>query len=273
MNVTSASFAESRNIMDCDGTACGVDSCEANGQCWLDDFMQPRCKCSNNAYGTRCENQESCQINSCKNGGKCLRNGLCSCPNGWGGIYCDKQIPKLATPSFHGNSYLIVSPPHIPIKDKRGGGGNSGNGIILNRRRDQFKMSMNFSTINMDGMLFWSNNFKDERNFVGLGIENGHLKMASSLLKRNDNFTIDVPAGGFLADGAWHNVQIELSKKVVQITVDGRLVFLENNLLMDTSNIDDSRDFLQMDNHFYLGEYFMSHTLTPLLYIYICKHI
>lgn len=214
--------------------------------------MEPRCKCSNNAYGSRCEYQQSCQINACKNRGKCLRNGHCSCPNGWGGFYCDKHIPKLAAPSFHGNSYLIVSPPRIPIKDKRGG-----NGIVLNRRKDQFVISLNFSTIDMDGMLFWSNNHKSDQVFVGLGIEKGHLKMASNLLTTH-NSSIDVPAGGFLADGAWHNVQMEFTKKTIEIVVDDRLVFSENNLILGTSSIDDPKEFLQMENYFYLGSYYFT---------------
>lgn len=234
--------------MDCDGTACGADSCESNGQCWLNDSLEPQCKCSNSAFGPRCEYQESCQINSCKNRGKCQRSGYCSCPNGWGGFYCDKAITKHATPSFRGNSYLVVSPPRIPIKDKRG----SGPVLVLNRRKELFKVSLNFSTIDMDGLLFWSNSFKDNSVFLGLGIAKGHLKMASNLLKM-DNFTVDVPAGGFLADGGWHNVQIEFSKKFIEIIVDGRPVFLENNLVLDTSRIDDPQEFLQMENLFYLG--------------------
>lgn len=80
---------ESRNILDCDGTACGGDSCELGGHCWLDDRMQPHCKCPQNARGDRCQTYESCHVVSCKNGGYCMRTGECSCPNGWGGYYCE----------------------------------------------------------------------------------------------------------------------------------------------------------------------------------------
>lgn len=142
----------------------------------------------------------------------------------------------------------MVSPPRIPVKDKR----RSSTGVVLNRRTDQFKVSLNFSTIDMQGLLFWSNNYKDETVFLGMGIDGGHLKMVSNLLM-TDNATVDVPAGGFLADGAWHNVQIEFSKNYIEITIDGRPVFLENNLILDTSKIDDPQDFLQMENLFYLG--------------------
>lgn len=80
---------QSRNILDCDGTACGGDSCDLGGHCWLDDRLQPHCKCPQNARGDRCQISESCHIVSCKNGGSCLSSGECSCPNGWGGYYCE----------------------------------------------------------------------------------------------------------------------------------------------------------------------------------------
>lgn len=80
---------DSRNILDCDGTPCGGDSCELGGHCWLDEKMQPHCKCPSNSKGDRCEISESCKIVKCKNGGKCNLNGQCSCPNGWGGFYCE----------------------------------------------------------------------------------------------------------------------------------------------------------------------------------------
>lgn len=80
---------ESRNIRDCDGTACGGDSCESGGHCWLDEKLQPHCICPDYAKGDRCEYSETCKLIPCKNNGRCLRSGRCSCPNGWGGFYCE----------------------------------------------------------------------------------------------------------------------------------------------------------------------------------------
>lgn len=82
-------FIESRNIRDCDGTACGGDSCESGGHCWLDEKLQPHCICPDYAKGDRCEYSETCKLIPCKNNGRCLRSGRCSCPNGWGGFYCE----------------------------------------------------------------------------------------------------------------------------------------------------------------------------------------
>lgn len=82
-------YIASQNINDCDGTPCGGDSCESGGQCWLDESLQPHCKCPDNLRGERCEFQESCKYVKCKNNGKCSYRGQCDCPNGWGGFYCE----------------------------------------------------------------------------------------------------------------------------------------------------------------------------------------
>lgn len=82
-------YVASQNINDCDGTPCGGDSCESGGQCWLDELLQPHCKCPDNLRGSRCELQESCKYVKCKNNGKCSYRGQCDCPNGWGGFYCE----------------------------------------------------------------------------------------------------------------------------------------------------------------------------------------
>lgn len=80
---------ESRNIRDCDGTACGGDSCEGGGHCWLDEKLQPRCICPQYTKGARCEYPESCKLLPCRNNGYCAPNGRCSCTNGWTGFYCE----------------------------------------------------------------------------------------------------------------------------------------------------------------------------------------
>jgi protein eyes shut len=162
------SIREARNIQDCDGTACGEDSCQL-GTCWLDDKLQPHCKCPEYARGDRCEITESCRVIRCKNGGKCLRNGQCSCLNGWGGYYCEIATNKFATPSFKGNSYLIISPSRTPSKDKR-------NGPVYLQQNEQVNVMLNFSTISPDGLLFWQQSA--DHQYIGVGMQNGHVKVS-----------------------------------------------------------------------------------------------
>lgn len=87
--LNSENIIESQNIEDCDGTPCGEDSCESGGECWLDDSLNPHCKCPKFTSGNRCEVVENCKLISCKNGGKCLESGNCLCSIGWMGRFCD----------------------------------------------------------------------------------------------------------------------------------------------------------------------------------------
>ncbi|KAH8413382.1 hypothetical protein KR009_010472 [Drosophila setifemur] len=211
-------IVESRNIRDCDGTACGGDSCESGGHCWLDEKLQPHCICPEYAKGDRCEYSETCKLIPCKNNGRCLRSGRCSCPNGWGGFYCEIAMSKPTTPSFRGNSYLILPPPRIPMKDKRRGPS------LYVRPREAIQVSLNFSTIEPDGLLLWSEHEKNK--FLGLGLESGHLKLASNLLG-SSNDTVRAPASGFIADGAWHWTSVLLDRSRLELQLDGEVIFTE----------------------------------------------
>ncbi|CAD7079574.1 unnamed protein product [Hermetia illucens] len=209
---------ESRNIRDCDGTACGGDSCESGGHCWLDEKLQPHCICPEYAKGDRCEFSESCKLVPCKNNGRCLRSGRCSCLNGWGGFYCEIAMNKPTTPNFRGNSYLVLPPPRIPVKDKRKGPS------MYIRAKDSLAISLNFSTIEPNGLLLWSG--RDNSRFLGLGLQNGHLKLATNLLASNNN-SVDAPSGGYLADGGWHNVQVTTDRGKIEMVADGQVIFTE----------------------------------------------
>lgn len=262
------------------------------GHCWLDERLQPHCKCPQSAKGDRCQVPESCNVISCKNGGWCTQTGECSCPNGWGGFYCEigeyKNVSivclklkfeiyygkrkrecfwinwnfifaatsKYSTPSFRGNSYLVIPPQRIPQKEKRGGGGGTS---IYVRPAESVQITLKFSTIHPDGLLLWSsgNNFK----FLGLGIENGHIKLASSLLGLN-NSTVDIPAGGFVADGGWHTVQIEIDQNLIILSVDGRTIFSERRRNMNINNMDVNQ-YVTMEDVFYIGKYYSPQIIHP----------
>lgn len=127
-------------------------------------------------------------------------------------------LSKPTTPSFRGNSYLILPPPRIPMKDKRRGPS------LYVRPREAIQISLNFSTIEPDGLLLWSEH--DQSKFLGLGLENGHLKLASNLLGSN-NDTVQAPASGFVADGAWHGTSVLLDRTRLELQLDGEVIFTE----------------------------------------------
>lgn len=247
-------FVESRNIQDCDGTSCGGDLCDMGGHCWLDNGLQPHCKCPASARGERCELQESCYVVQCKNGGRCLKNGQCTCPNGYGGYYCEIAMSILATPSFNGHSSYLKVPglkrSAVGMKEKRHGAAysSSSGSAVDGSKNDNLVVSMNFSTTDLNGLLLWSSSAGNTQ-FLGLGLERGHLKLASSLLETNDS-VVDIPTGGYLADGGWHNLYLFRSERDFEMRIDDREIFTENNRV----RAEFQRD-ITLDNEFYIGEW------------------
>lgn len=226
------------------------------GHCWLDSHLQPHCKCPESARGERCELQESCYVVQCKNGGRCLKNGQCNCPNGFGGYYCEIAMSYSATPSFNGrSSYLKMAGSRLSApgaKEKRHGAAAYSSGGGRHQANDNLVVSMNFSTTDPNGLLLWASSPSGDekrRPFLGLGLENGHLKLASSLLETNDSM-VDIPTGGYLADGGWHNLYVFRSERDFEMRLDDREIFAEDNRIRDQFQRD-----ISLDSEFYIGEY------------------
>lgn len=140
-------------------------------------------------------------------------------------------LGKPTTPSFRGNSYLILPPPRIPMKDKRKGPS------MYIRPREALQISLNFSTIEPDGLLLWSEH--DRMKFLGLGLENGHLKIASNLLG-SDNDTVSTPSSGYITDGSWHMAQIVVDRNRLELQLDGEVIFTEKLAPQDLMQIGSS---------------------------------
>ena len=215
-------IVESRNINDCDGTACGGDSCDLGGHCWLDELLNPHCKCPETAKGIHCEIPESCHVIKCKNNGKCMNNGECNCPNGWGGYFCEIATNKFSLPSFNGKSYMKIPNQRYTQKDKRNGLSSQQYSNRLDNK--SLFISMNFSTIDSNSILLWNDN---NDNYLGLGLENGFLKLVSNLLNLNNNL-IDISMGGYITDGGWHNLRVEIDGNgKISIAIDRKLMYNE----------------------------------------------
>lgn len=224
--------------------ACGGDACDQGGNCYLDDKHNPHCKCPETAKGVHCEIPESCHVIKCKNEGKCMPNGECSCPNGWTGYFCEIATNRFSLPSFNGKSYLIVPSQKYTHKDKRNGGSPSSR-LTTNKF---LQISLNFSTINNDGMLLWNGDNSDK--YLGMGLEKGFLKIVSNALSLEGN-KIDLPMGGYLTDGAWHNIKLDIDEQgQISLTVDWKNVYNEvHGSGITIANLD------LLGDSFYLGKY------------------
>lgn len=91
-------------------------------------------------------------------------------------------------------------------------------------------------------MLLWNDN---NGKYLGIGLENGFLKIVSNILTFKDD-KIDVPTGGYLTDGAWHNVKLDVDEQgQMTMAIDRRVVY--NEVRNVASNLD------LLGESFYLG--------------------
>lgn len=83
-------------------------------------------------------------------------------------------------------------------------------------------------------------------NFIGIGIENGYMKLAHSLTSSNKTVTQIVPFKS-VTDGFWHTLELSIISMHLQVHLDKRL--LTHNHL-DTIRV---TDLISTNDDFYLG--------------------
>ena len=149
---------------------------------------------------------------------------------------------------------MIVPSQRYTHKDKRNGISSQYN------NRKSLQISLNFSTINVDGMLLWNDN---EEKYLGMGLENGFLKVVSNLLNLNcDKF--DMSLGGYLTDGSWHNVRFDVDEVgQVSLMIDQRIIYSEDHHAKAIGNLD------LLGESFFLGK-ILSYFLDYLKLIFVC---
>ncbi|VEN43855.1 unnamed protein product, partial [Callosobruchus maculatus] len=191
---------DARNIVDCDGTPCGRDFCQNGGTCWLDAALKPHCSCQSPYYGERCENVQSCDEKTCRNYGVCV-NRTCACNVGRSGIFCEKEI-TVQVPKFSRGGYMMV---------KKGG----------DKRRALREISVkeiyvNFTTVRPNALILWS---QKNHNFIGIGLENGFLKLVYSMEDGNKT-VIERPPFPPINDGLWHSILVMFYP--ISMVIDGK---------------------------------------------------
>lgn len=142
-------------------------------------------------------------------------------------------------PSFNGNSYLILPTQKHNFKDKRG----ENISALYDRIKDVFDIKLNFSTINKDGLLFWSE--RQPNIYLGVGFEDGFIKVVHNRVQNNSAL---IHSEQSYIDGAWHTLHIQLNKHFLKIIIDNSEPIIENFF--------NSNDYISNGDNIFIGNCF-----------------
>ncbi|XP_034008091.1 protein eyes shut homolog [Trematomus bernacchii] len=209
LELTEMGVISGANVGDWDGTACGYKVCKNGGHCrstGSDSFM---CVCPPSWTGSVCNQSVSCLNHVCKRGSLCAPSGVpsyrCICPLGLGGRYCDSEIAT-DTLKFVGSSYVKYQDPRY------------------NTRNFKYtQVSFSFKSSSNNSLVMWMGKAEHEDDdYLAVGLENGHLKVAVNLGER-----LSLPItfrNVTLCCNTWHNVSLALNSTIIQVVVDNERV-------------------------------------------------
>ncbi|KAM3606576.1 uncharacterized protein V6R79_019083 [Siganus canaliculatus] len=201
------------NIGDWDGTACGYKVCQHGGRCLAVGTDSFTCVCPPSWTGSMCNQSVSCVSHICKHSSLCAPTSAssyrCLCSLGWGGQYCDTEIAT-DTLKFVGNSY-------VKYHDSR-----------YNTRNFKYtQVSFSFLTRSNDSVIMWMGKAKHEDDdYLALGLEEGHLKMAVNLGER-----LSLPITFrhvALCCNRWHHVSVSLNSTVIQVFLNNKRILFQD---------------------------------------------
>lgn len=211
--LTETGAVSGANVGDWDGTACGYRVCQNGGRCVGAGSDSFTCVCPPSWTGSVCNQSVSCVNNMCKHGSLCAPSDVtsyhCICPLGWGGMYCDTEIAT-DTLKFVGNSYVKYQDPRY------------------NTRNFKYtQVSFSFHTSSNDSLIVWMGKAEHEDDdYLAVGLENGHLKIAVNLGER-----LSIPLtfrNLTLCCNKWHNVSISLNSTVIQVFLNSKRIIFED---------------------------------------------
>lgn len=209
LELTEMGAISGANIGDWDGTACGYKVCQNGGRCRPTGTDSFNCICSPLWTGRVCNQSVSCTNHICKHSSVCASSGTtsyrCICPLGWGGTYCDKEISP-DTFKFVGNSYIKYLDPRYNARNLK-----------------YTQVSFSFRTGLNDSIIMWMGKAEHEDDdYLALGLERGHLKIAVNLGER---LSLPLIIRNYsLCCNRWHNVSITLNSTVIQVFLNSQEV-------------------------------------------------
>uniref|UniRef100_A0A8C9YVE4 Protein eyes shut homolog n=1 Tax=Sander lucioperca TaxID=283035 RepID=A0A8C9YVE4_SANLU len=201
------------NVGDWDGTACGYKVCQNGGHCRATGNGSFTCVCLSSWTGSVCNQSVSCVNNICKQGSLCAPSSVtsyhCICPLGWGGRYCDTEIAT-DTLKFVGSSYVKFQDPRYNTRNVK-----------------YTQVAFSFHTSSNDSLIMWMGRAEHEDDdYLTVGLENGHLKIAVNLGERlSPPITV---RNLTLCCNTWHNVSISLNSTIIQVFLNNKKVLFED---------------------------------------------
>ena len=213
LELTETGAVSGANVGDWDGTACGYKVCQNGGRCLATGSDSFTCICPPSWTGSVCNQSVSCVNNTCRHGSLCapsiVTSYRCICPLGWGGRYCDAQITT-DTLKFVGDSY-------VKYQDLR----------YNTRNFKNTQVSFSFHTSSNDSLIMWMGKAEQEDDdYLAVGLENGHLKIAVNLGER---LSLPMTVRNLtLCCNKWQNVSISLNGTVIQAFLNGKRVLSQD---------------------------------------------
>uniref|UniRef100_A0A8V0Z3L8 Basement membrane-specific heparan sulfate proteoglycan core protein n=1 Tax=Gallus gallus TaxID=9031 RepID=A0A8V0Z3L8_CHICK len=220
----SYSFLRSRGVGQCgQSSPCLHAPCLHGGRCLPLPASSPpfRCLCTPGFSGPRCERvADRClEHNPCLHGGTCKDNG-CICPKGYAGPYCQhgaalseldqdwqegsggSDTPGQFSAMFREGSYLAL-PGHL---------------FPRGAPDLQDTIELELRTSSTEGLLLWHGTESGKaKDFVGLGLKNGHLVFSYQLGSGEATIVSEDPVN----DGEWHHVMAARQGRRGWLQVDG----------------------------------------------------
>ncbi|XP_044138378.1 basement membrane-specific heparan sulfate proteoglycan core protein isoform X4 [Bufo gargarizans] len=238
----SYSFVESHSISQCyDRSPCDRMPCMHGGRCMPAGEYEYQCLCRDGFKGDRCEiHEDHCLIhNPCLNGGTCKEN-RCHCPEGFSGLYCEQgaastnlddvvhegsggnDAPGVFGSSFSGDSYIVLPRQMFP----------------RSRPDSPETIELELRTTSTDGVILWQGMEEKEqgreRDFISLGLRDGHLLFSYQLGSGEANIMTEDP----INDGEWHKITAVREGKSGSVYIDGEEVISGSspgkNIMVDT---------------------------------------
>ncbi|KAK1803404.1 hypothetical protein P4O66_020832 [Electrophorus voltai] len=208
----SYSFVESQSITECaEQSLCDRRSCQHGGTCLMTAEYEFQCLCRDGYEGERCELvKDACQDSSqCQNGGNCVA-GVCVCPVGYTGLFCEEDFPVRYAAYFHDDSYLALPKP-----------------MFTRSSPDSPEtIQLEINTASPNGLILWQGVEPGEqgrgKDFISLGLQNGHLVFSYQL----GSGEAEILSRERIDDQRWHKIVAVRTGKQGYIQVDGRTLRL-----------------------------------------------